>query len=308
MHLSAYLNIPPVYSQFDTVNFQKLQLKYENLSNNAGICNSTLLSFFYEVSKMKENMGMTESPGERRSILQMIKIGICDDMAEEVRKQKAMVQRIAEKLGKNMEIHVFEEGEELLQEIQAYGHMDILLLDIEMEGKNGVEIAKSIRRTDYQTVLIFISAYDQYCKELIGVQPFAFLDKPVTEHDLEKVLKKVLRVKFAENDRFLFSYQKHRYSIPLHQIMYFESIGRKIRIHCAVEQYDFNGKLNAVEQEISRLGTKFARIQVSYYVNLNYIKEWNYDSIMIDDGTEIPISKRYRKMMRQYYMGMLERE
>ena len=137
----------------------------------------------------------------------MIKIGICDDMAEEVRKQKAMVQRIAEKLGKNMEIHVFEEGEELLQEIQVYGHMDILLLDIEMEGKNGVEIAKSIRRTDFQTVLIFISAYDQYCKELIGVQPFAFLDKPVTERALETVRKNVLGGKFSEKDRFFFYYK-----------------------------------------------------------------------------------------------------
>lgn len=238
----------------------------------------------------------------------MIKIGICDDMAEEVRKQKAMVQMIAEKLGENMEIHIFEEGEELLQDIQRYGHMDILLLDIEMEGKNGLDIARSIRETDYQTVLIFISAYDQYCKKLIEVQPFAFLDKPVTEYALEKVLKKVLRVRFAGNDRFLFSYQKHRYSIPLNAIMYFESMGRKICIHCTEATYDFNGKLNDVERELTGKRTKFVRAQVSYYVNPHYVREWHYDRIIMDDGTDIPISRRYRKTMRQYYMDMLERE
>ena len=238
----------------------------------------------------------------------MIKIGICDDMAEEVRKQKAMVERIAERLGENMEVHVFEEGEELLQDIQTYGHMDILFLDIEMEGKSGLDIARSIRETDFQTILIFISAYDQYCKSLIEVQPFAFLDKPVTEYDLEEILKKVLRVRFAEHERFLFSYQKHRYSIPMHKTMYLESIGRKISIHCIEEHYQFNGKLNEVESEISKARIRFARIQVSYYVNLNYIKEWNYDSIKMDDGTEISISRKYRKAMKQFYMGMLERE
>ena len=63
-----------------------------------------------------------------------------------------------------------------------------------------------------------------------------------------------------------------------------------------------------MESEISKARIRFARIQVSYYVNLNYIKEWNYDSIKMDDGTEISISRKYRKAMKQFYMGMLERE
>ena len=245
---------------------------------------------------------------ERGVILQMIKIGICDDMVEEVRKQKAMVLRIAERLGENMEVHVFEEGEELLQEIRLYGHMDILLLDIEMEGINGLDFSRIIRETDYLTVLIVISAYDQYCKKLIEVQPFAFLDKPVTEQRLETVLRKVLHMRPAENERFTFSYQKCRHSIPLQEIMYFESMGRKIRIHLAEELYFFNGKLSDVEKELASAGVRFVRVQVSYYVNVNYIREWKYDRIIMDDGIDISISRRYRKMMSRQYMEILERD
>ena len=120
----------------------------------------------------------------------MIRIGICDDIVEDIRKQKAMIEGIAKRHGINVDICVYEEGEELLQDIQMYGHMDILFLDIEMEGKNGIETARIIRETDYQTILIFISAYDKYCKKLIEVQPFAFLDKPVSESDLEDVFEK----------------------------------------------------------------------------------------------------------------------
>lgn len=51
---------------------------------------------------------------------------------------------------------------------------------------------------------------------------------------------------------------------------------------------------------------KFARVQVSYLVNLGYVKEWEFDRIVMDDGTEIFISKKYRKEMKLHYMEILE--
>ena len=50
-----------------------------------------------------------------------------------------------------------------------------------MEYMNGIEAARKIRDTDAYVVLIFISAFDQYCKEAISVQPYAFLDKPLQQ-------------------------------------------------------------------------------------------------------------------------------
>lgn len=236
----------------------------------------------------------------------MIKVGICDDRMEEVRELRAMLQKVTERMGLNLEICEFDDGEELLQDIRTYGHLDILFLDIEMEGKNGIETAKIIRETDFHTILIFVSAYDQYCRQMIKVQPFAFLRKPVMEEDLETLMQKILRALSAQNERFLFSCQRHRYSVPLHQIMYFESIGRQICIHCKDEKYCFYGKLNAVEKEMAQSQIKFARVQVSYLVNLGYVKEWEFDRIVMDDGTEIFISKKYRKEMKLHYMEILE--
>ena len=68
----------------------------------------------------------------------MIRIGVCDDMEEEIRRQKSILLRIAEKLDLEMEIQDFWSGEELLEEIEDYGSFDIILLDIEMEGKDGI--------------------------------------------------------------------------------------------------------------------------------------------------------------------------
>lgn len=236
----------------------------------------------------------------------MMRIGICDDLPAEVLKQSAMVRKIMVKSGLNAEIYGFGNGEELLHEIQTSGSMDLLLMDIEMDGQNGIETARVIRETDFHTILIFISAYDQYCKEAIEVQPFAFLDKPVTERKLEEVLKKAVRRIHTENERFLFYSGKRRFSLPLYEIMYFESSRRQIRIQCLKNCYFFYGKLNAVEKEMNKYHVKFARVQVSYLVNPNYVKEWNYDRIVMDDGLEISISRKYRKTMKEWYLRILE--
>lgn len=98
----------------------------------------------------------------------MIRIGICDDFREVLQVHKKMTARIMQRIGINAEIRCFLSGEELLCEIDQKGSMDILLMDMEMQGMNGVETARKIRDRDYSVILIFISLYDQYCKEMIS--------------------------------------------------------------------------------------------------------------------------------------------
>ena len=111
----------------------------------------------------------------------MIRIGICDDLVEELQIQEKMVKSIVYSLGLNVEIKCFQSGEDLLWEIEQKGNMDIILLDVEMGGINGVETARQLRKKDNRVILFFISYHDQYCKEIINVQPFGFIDKPVSE-------------------------------------------------------------------------------------------------------------------------------
>ena len=116
----------------------------------------------------------------------MIRIGICDDLVEQLQIQEEMVRNIVCRFGLNTEIKCFQSGEDLLWEMEQKGNMDIILLDIEMGGINGVETARRIREKDNRAILFFISYYEQYCKEIINVQPFRFIDKPVSEEELDR--------------------------------------------------------------------------------------------------------------------------
>lgn len=236
-----------------------------------------------------------------------IRIGICEDMPKELEGQKEMVSRIADRMGWSVEIHGFTNGEDLLWEIEKSGDKDILLLDIEMKGMNGVETAREIRKNDIRTCFIFISHYDSYCKEIINVQPFAFIDKPVKEEMLEKVLKRAVMLIPETEECFEYISDRRLCRIPLSQIRYFESNGRLIYLYDKQKQYSFYGKLNQVEETLKNRDAKFIRIHKSYIINMGFVRDFQYEKVIMEEKRELPISKKYRNEVRHTVMKMWRR-
>lgn len=240
----------------------------------------------------------------------MIRVAICEDVLPELQKQKQIIQSIMLQLSKNVKIFSFQSGEDLLCEIDTTGNMDIIFLDVEMLGISGIETARIIRERDIRTILIFVSCHNQYCKEMIGVQPYAFVDKPVSEEKLEPILRQVLETYFNSCDGYCFSYHKKQYNIPLDQIRFFQSDKRVIRIdtiqtNSSEQEYLFYGKLEEVERSIAETNIKFLRIRKSFLVNSRFIKEYSADKVILDNGLEVEISKNYKENVRQHYLSML---
>lgn len=235
----------------------------------------------------------------------MIRIGICDDVIEQLQLQEEILRNITHQLCLNAEVGIFQSGEDLLCEIEKKGSMDIILLDIEMGGINGVETARMIREKDSRVILIFISFYDQYCKEMISVQPFAFIDKPVSEKQLEPVMKRALKVLGEKEQIFEYTYKKVPRKILIRKIRYFESDKREINIYSTDGIYSFYKKLDEVEMQIEKMDVKFLRISKSYLVNMNYVKEFRYEKVVMDDGKELRIGPTYKDKIRKSYLEMM---
>lgn len=189
-----------------------------------------------------------------------------------------------------------------------YGHR---FLDVEMLGISGIETARILRERDSRVILIFVSCHNQYCKEMIEMQPYAFIDKPVSEEKLEKILKRVFETHLNSDDSYCFSYNKRQYNIPLNQIRFFQSDKRIVQIN-AVQldmpelEYLFYGKLEEVERNLRKANVKFLRIRKSLLVNTRFIKEYSADRVVLDNGREVEISKNYRDHVRQHYISMLK--
>ena len=180
-----------------------------------------------------------------------------------------------------------------------------------MPGISGIETARILRERDSRVILTFVSCHNQYCKEMIEVQPYAFIDKPVSEEKLEKILKRVFETHLNSDDSYCFSYNKRQYNIPLNQIRFFQSDKRIVQIN-AVQldmpelEYLFYGKLEEVERNLRKANVKFLRIRKSLLVNTRFIKEYSADRVVLDNGREVEISKNYRDHVRQHYISMLK--
>lgn len=232
----------------------------------------------------------------------MIRIGICDDLVEQLQIQEEMVRSIVCRFGLNVEIKCFQSGEDLLWELEQKGNMDIILLDVEMSGINGVETARQIREKDNRVILFFISCYDQYCKEIINVQPFRFIDKPVSETELESALKEAFKTMNQKEEIFEYTYKKVPYKILVNKIRYFESDKRQVNLYSTDGVSSFYKKLDEVEAQLVQINIKFLRISKSYLVNMNYVKEFRYEKVVMDDGKEFKIGPRYKDTIRKSYI------
>ena len=148
----------------------------------------------------------------------------------------------------------------------------------------------------FDLILFYISSKMGYAMELFQVHPFHFLMKPIQRETLFSCLGEYLRL-YSKKDFFELTNKNVKKRIPIEQIQYFESNGRKITVYCSNESHEFYGKLSDLSE--MKILKNFLMIHKSFYINIAHISSYSYDSLTIDDCRELPISKPNRKEVRR---------
>jgi DNA-binding LytR/AlgR family response regulator len=237
----------------------------------------------------------------------MIRIAICDDdfqMAEQI---ENLINSFQQKHAEKIETDIFYSGEKLKVEIQQSCPYEIMLMDIEMEGLNGVDVGHILRADENNdsVQLIYISSHEEYHMQLFDVQPSGFIRKPIQpdifERKLISAIQKIKRRIKSSRRRFLPLQQNgSEFLIPFKDIVYLESNGRKIILHTKTEQIEYYSTLN---QENDKLfGDEFIRIHQSFIINFYYVKRITSKKIMLLNGLELPISERYVASVKKCYL------
>ena len=236
-----------------------------------------------------------------------VKIAICDDDINMQFIVEGLVEKIMERHGLKAEIECFDCGDALCEAYEV-GKFDLIFLDIEYKGRNGVQVAKYIRETkdDEYVQIAFVSGASGYAMELFDYRPINFLTKPVSEADVKRVIDKFVRL-YSQKIEY-FSYKKgsaeNRYNLS--DIIYFSSSARKITIHGKNGDEEFYSPLDDVFSKVS--DKQFLYVHKSYIVNYRYIQKLSYEQVVLFDGTVIPISQSRRPLIRKQFMEMKERE
>ena len=200
-----------------------------------------------------------------------MRIAICDD-------EVSMVQILEEKIKKLLPDAVIEKylsGDEL---IASGSKPDILFLDIQMPGMDGMETAKVLRQDNENMILIFVTAAEEYVFQAFDVGAFHYLVKPFSDEKLKEVVTKAVhnikRSSRLEKDEKYIMVQTagSHIKIFLRDIVYAEVYNRKVIIHTRSTDIEYYGKL----QELSDMaGTDFFRTHRAYLVHFKYVEKYD---------------------------------
>lgn len=178
----------------------------------------------------------------------------------------------------------------------------IMFLDIDMDERSGMDIARRVRELHLDTVIVFVTNYPEFSMEGYEVRAFRYLLKQELEQKLANYFRDAL-AELPRDDKVLrFSASAESFNIPYKDILYLESNQRVIYLYTVKPMQvpdRFYGKMEDLAAELE--GDGFLRIQKSYLVNMAYIKKFNYDRVILLDGKELSVSqKRYSQMKVQY--------
>ena len=236
----------------------------------------------------------------------MLNIAVCDDDIPIT----GIIENYLEEMGKqysiNTDIDVFFDGLTLEHSITLGKKYDLIYLDIEMKTEDGITAAHNIRKFDPNVLIIYVSGYERYIRELFEVDAFDFISKPIDCVKFQKCFLRAYDCIINRKVYFEFQYRSENVKILLGDIIYFESKGRQIKIHIIEDKEEvFNEKLNIVEEQLSNSTMPFLRIHQSYLVNYHYIRGRSKTQIRMDNGIILPISEERQKTIGERYTSLL---
>ena len=156
----------------------------------------------------------------------MINIAICDDDRMATESLEKMLYEAAAESNITIRCESFYGGAALTEVIsEQRSYFDLIYLDIEMDDMDGIHAALRLRDLALPVLIVYVSAHEEYLKELFCTEPFRFLSKPVNKAEFREVFHAACRRIQSRSAYYSFSYKKALHKVPFDRIAYFE-IGR----------------------------------------------------------------------------------
>ncbi len=195
----------------------------------------------------------------------------------------------------------FSSAEQFLFEYNDHPEINLILLDIKMLRISGIELAQKLRQKDRKIIIIFITANSEYMQEGFDVEAFNYLLKPVKKEKLfECLTKAVTKQKEFERKAIILSYNNEKIKVYQDEILFVESISHKLKIKTINNTLLIRMSLAEIEKELD--AEIFIKTHRAFLANLTKIKQIQKTTVVMEDGSDLPISKREYKNLNEKFI------
>lgn len=236
----------------------------------------------------------------------MYLVAICDDEAVELDKTEQMLKDYERKFSQvDFSIERFESADELIYAVRERDYApDLILMDIYMPEKMGIDAAKELRKMGNKSRVIFLTTSREHALDAFGVDASQYLVKPVSGKVLFPVIDKLLADIGEMRRRYLLLRIEGRIQrIAVDDIAYCEAQGKIQRLYLTNGmQCVLRITITEIYGMLSRY-ENFVRVGIAYVVNLDHVDSLNAQELQMDNGKKIYLPRGSYQPLREKYFG-----
>lgn len=232
----------------------------------------------------------------------MVRIGIIEDDSSMRKVTMKIIAKAIQEYG-DVKCKEFESAEEFLQEKKDY---DIIILDIDLPGVNGIELGKRILRNNKDTILIYLTSYTEYAWESYLIEAYQYILKSTMEERLPLILKRVVSEKVKEKkDYRLFGNSYKKIKLYYKDIIYIQKEKEKKYIEYVTKDSIYRERIsfNQILKEIDDV--RFVQIDRGHAINIQYIDQIDECIIYLETAEKFKVSRvqlaNVKKQIAKYW-------
>lgn len=213
------------------------------------------------------------------------KIAICDDDPADTAYVSALVREWAGNAA--VQTETFPSAEAFLFHYAEDKSFDILLLDVEMGGMDGVSMAKTVRKDNEAVQIVFITGYSDYIADGYDVAALHYLLKPVKKEQLFTVLDRAAERLKKNEKELLLKAAGETVVMPIGEIRWLDVQQNYVTVHGKTD-VTVKRTLGELERELDE---RFFRVGRSCIVNLTCIRRITRTDVYLTDGKQLPLPR-----------------
>lgn len=239
--------------------------------------------------------------------MELMRVAVCDDDKAALGIISSSLKGIFAERGVNADVTLFSAATEL-EGVMMRRRFDLLLLDIDMPGLDGISFAKTLREQGNQVDLMYISSREDKVFESLRVSPVGFIRKSRFLEDMSEIVGAYLGARTARHEVASIVLKKAGLLRPLRAdaIAYVEGKRKDQEIHLIEGgSITIRSAMHVLEEELAPAG--FIRVHQGYLVNYRQIQLIEDQEILLLSGKTLPISRRKVTNVRAQYLDLVQK-
>lgn len=232
-----------------------------------------------------------------------MRILICDDDALIINQLQKLIKKFFENNHlKCPELACFSNGESLLAD---KGDKDILFLDIEMPGMNGLYVGKELKKANENIIIFVVTSYSEYLDDAMRFRVFRYLSKPLDKQRFFRNMKDAVDLYNTITVKIPIETKQGVHTLPASSIIAVEAQGRKVVVHTA--KCDYESVQNMQYWLVQLPKNSFFQTHRSFIVNFEHITDFDRTLVYLKDNRfQAYLTRRKYSGFKEAYLLYLE--